>query len=782
MTTTTLGAPAELTFGDNQSRTSRALGAAINVVLLITVFAMPLLFTPLTADAINPAKQLFLLIAMTLVGVLWIARIFVTKTVVLRKSFLYFPVVLYLGAVIISAIASVDRYTSFFGGASNEYTSLVTLIGYTTMLFFMTTHESDIAFVRRAILAFFISSLVIHVANLLMLFGVAIPTLSAGSPIGSVYALAIFTTFVVLLASGMLLFDREHQAAFLPGKSGVILRITAALAALSGLAYLVLIGWWVAWLVVLIGSGLLLLFVFIYAGTFRSIGHLMMPLLTFVLALLFLLVKTPIAARVPVEVSPNQQASVQIAQNTLRDSPAFGSGPATYFADYARYRPLSLNKTVLWNVHFDRAASFALTQVATLGIVGALLWLLLIVFVAGRVVYSFIRERDPVLWMLTAILFFPWLAMIVARFLYQSTMALEFEFWFSTALLVIVTGRTARRATFSNSPRVLLGSSFAAIVFAVFMVVVLLIGTERFAAAAIFARGAHAGATPEVNLDALEHDTSRAVALDPHTDIYLRNVAHVALLRAGQTSKTEDLRTYLDAAVSAARQATVVSPVNAQNWEMLGSVYEQMAGPVRGAGELAIAALQKAQELDPKNPLYPTEIAKIHITLADALRAGKDQGKSAEEDIADHLTNALSSLTRAVTLKSDYAPAQFYSAAVFERQGKLPEAVAKMEAVVQANPRDLGAIMQMSLLYLKNNAPDKAEVQLKRALELSPNNANAHWYLASIYEARRDILGAVKEIEAVLATNPDNQAVKDRLAGLKSGRRLPPYRPIPAPL
>lgn len=782
MAKTTLEAPLELMLGDGEPRSSRALGAVTNAVLLVTIFALPLFFTTLTGDALNLPKQLLLLVAMMLVGVLWIARVFLTKTVVLRKSFLYFPVVLYVAAVVISTIVSVDRYTSFFGGSLGEYASLVTLIGFVMMLFFITTHEADLTFVRRAVVALFASSFIIHLVSLLKLFNVSLPMLPAGStwnPIGSPYALGIFATFVVLLAGGMLLFDREHQEVFLPGKSALILRLFAALAGLSGLAYLMVIDWHVAWIVTLVGSGLLLVFVFVYASAFRNISHLVLPLLTFVLSLLFLFIRTPLVSQVPIEVSPSQGASLRIAQETLRESPAFGSGPATYFSDFARYRSSALNQSVLWSVRFDRGASFALTTLATMGIVGALLWLLMIGLTIGLVARTFVREKDSVIWLLTVALFFPWLALVISRFLYHSTMALELQFWLVTALLIVATSRSARRATFTSSPRVLLGTSFMAVVFGVLMVIVLLLGISRFAAAAIFSRAVKVSSAPGADLLAVSRDVERAAAIDPRTDTYPRNLAQASLLRAGQAANIEELRGRLNTAVGAARRATLVSPINVQNWTMLGSVYEQMTGPVRGAGELAIQTFEKAQELDPKNPLYLTEIAKVHLTLVDALRAGKDEGKGAEAEISDRLTDALDALRDALALKSDYAPAHFYTAAALERQGKLRDAVKKMETVVQANPRDVGAMFQLSLLYLKNNETDKAENQLKRAVQLSPNYANAHWYLASIYERRGAVADAVKEIEAVLATNPDSQTVKDRLAALKSGK---PGAPFPVPL
>jgi cytochrome c-type biogenesis protein CcmH/NrfG len=53
---------------------------------------------------------------------------------------------------------------------------------------------------------------------------------------------------------------------------------------------------------------------------------------------------------------------------------------------------------------------------------------------------------------------------------------------------------------------------------------------------------------------------------------------------------------------------------------------------------------------------------------------------------------------------------------------------------------------------------------------LAPSYANAHWFLASLYEAQGNLADAVREVEAVLDLNPGNEIVKTRLDRLLTGQ------------
>ena len=92
-----------------------------------------------------------------------------------------------------------------------------------------------------------------------------------------------------------------------------------------------------------------------------------------------------------------------------------------------------------------------------------------------------------------------------------------------------------------------------------------------------------------------------------------------------------------------------------------------------------------------------------------------------------------------------------------------------MEALKAAAPNDIGVAMQLGLLYLRQGKNAAAKAELVRALTIAPNYANAHWYLATIYEQEDDIASAIAEVEKIQATDPDNALVTQRLERLRAG-------------
>ena len=65
---------------------------------------------------------------------------------------------------------------------------------------------------------------------------------------------------------------------------------------------------------------------------------------------------------------------------------------------------------------------------------------------------------------------------------------------------------------------------------------------------------------------------------------------------------------------------------------------------------------------------------------------------------------------------------------------------------------------------------DRAQAAFEHAVKIAPGYANAHWFLASIYEQAGDIAAAVREVEAVLELNPGNDIVESRLERLLTGQ------------
>ena len=772
---------------EEPKRLVNILGVVGDWLLIALVFLTPLFYLTVIPDTSELPKQVLLLTLVTLAGIVWLVRVFLARAIIMRKSFLFFPIILFLVVFAIATILSLDRYTSFLGGLYGEYASFASLVGFIIFAFLFSTSSSDMKLVRRSLAAFFVASFFVNLISIFSLFGVHVfgtPAGTAWNPVGTIFTLSIFSAFTILLASGILLFDKTDHKRFLPGRSSLILKTSAWLAGILSLFTLILVDWQVGWTLLVVGTGLLLVFVFVYATAFKNIAHLLLPIFALVIALLFMFVKTPFVTKGQVVISPSSKASVDIVKGVLRDHPVLGSGPATYFYDYAQYHSSEVNNTSVWNVRFDRANSQVLTLLPTVGIVGALLWLFLVVSVLVMSIRSFLRERDPTAWLLTVSTFFAWLMLVIASVLYQSNMTIEFLFWFSTVVLIVSTSRTLFGSTFSSSPRILIGTSIGTVAFIVLMLALFVLGAARFSAWTAFAKATTANQSGDET--ATRNYLTSAATRDPRTDVFYRNIAQARLVDAGKATEIAVLRDHLNAAVNAATIAANIAPKNVMNWETLGDIYAQMSSVVTGAGDRAIESYTSASELEPQNPIYPTNRAKVRVAMADQLKpqtASKEQvlADEAKAKIEELLSDSERDLEDAIDLKQDYAPAHYYTAVLLERRGKTADAVKKLEEVMQSNPRDIGVLFQLGLLYLKQKDNTKAEAVFKRAVELSPDFANAHWYLSAIYEAKGDFTAAISEVEAVLKTNPDNETAKQRIELLKQGKAAAPGE-LPKPI
>jgi len=156
---------------------------------------------------------------------------------------------------------------------------------------------------------------------------------------------------------------------------------------------------------------------------------------------------------------------------------------------------------------------------------------------------------------------------------------------------------------------------------------------------------------------------------------------------------------------------------------------------------------------------------------ARSLKSAEDAELAAQavEQEAALLTAAEEVFLAAVELKSDYLPAHYYLAAVYERQGKLEQAAARLVALRNNNPADIGLAFQLTQMLIRLERYDIATQELERIVELSPQYSNALWYLASMYEIAGDQEKAIEAIAQVVELNPENEVARERLERLEAG-------------
>jgi tetratricopeptide (TPR) repeat protein len=304
-----------------------------------------------------------------------------------------------------------------------------------------------------------------------------------------------------------------------------------------------------------------------------------------------------------------------------------------------------------------------------------------------------------------------------------------------------------------------------------------------------FARGIESARTDAQGKDSIAW-FDRAARLNKYNDTYYRTLGDWLLVRLGgelsgvseadtlTQESSKYVQSLIGAIVNAHARAIELSPYNVLNWLSRGVAYRELMSVLGDATEFAIQSHERAVELDPMNPSVATELGKTYFAASQIVRpltasADKTVADDANEKMKQYLGKAEQIFGKAISLKSNYAPAHFELALVYDAQERTQDAIGKMESVAAYNTTDVGVMFQLGVMYLRRDAEGdvgRAQNALERAVDLSPKYSNARWYLASIYERQGDIAAAVREVEQVLKLNPDNGIVEARLERLSRGK------------
>lgn len=785
----------------------RACDQIIRWSVVVLAALLPVFVLPWTIEVAEINKQLLLVVVAGLAGLAWLAKMLIERQLQYRRSVVNVMVVLFVAVYAISSWLSYSPYLSIVGDFGQEKAGLVTVISLAVLYFVIAGNVRTYADLRRIFGGIMVGGLLAAAYALLQGMGAFILpfdfTRSASfNTVGTMTSLGVYLAFVVALAGGLLLAGHGRQ----PGTATAWDKAWSALIAVTGglsLLVVAVIDYWPVTLCLLASALVLLVFAFVHAKLFRGLLGIALPIAAVVIALFVLVFDVNVPIKYPAEVMPSMEASWDITVKTLREKPFFGSGPGTFIFDYAKHRSVDVNQTDFWNIRFDRGSIRLHTLLATTGLLGALSWLVLVLFVffsSGRK----LLRADENEWHVLIGTFSAWLAIALSRFVYSSNITLEMAFWLATALLVVSYRPETVNVKFDSSPRAAMAVSFLFVLGIVFGLAGAFVEGNRYAGEVAYAKAIRADRAGD-SADEVMGELKRAVSLNGNNDVYARNLALAALSKAnralsaevkldreeGESDADYDKRLndaksasaqeafdLIAEAVKIAKASTVISEHNVSNWSVLGSVYSSLLGVTAGADGWAIASYEKAIELEPANPVFRTELGKVYLYQGDLAgqvdaKASEEQKAAAEGKAKEIYGKAVEQLTKAVELKADYAPARYNLSLALDRQGKLKEAIGRMEEVVSLDPRDVGVGFQLSLMYYRDDRKDEARRLMASVVSLSPDFSNARWYLAAMLEEAGDLDGAIEQVKKVEELNPGNELVERKLEELNQKKAAP---------
>ncbi len=738
------------------------------ISIYVLVFLIPLWFLPVTQDVLNFQKQTLFIVLVLVSFIAWMAQTIQQQELNIRTSQLNVLVGITILIGAISSLLSLWRYGSFWGWPLNSSDSFVTILFFGILYFLVSNVFEEPKEIFDLFFFFVISSTISGLYTILQLYNIFIIPFSVTravtfNTIGSVFSVAILQAVLLPLVLAMA-FSVKSRMKWFYWISSLLLFLVILLINFSS-----------AWLV--LATGLIVFLVFSMRDLKNNMksGLIYFPMALLIVSLLFLILQIsfPGAPNSSIEASPSKSAEMSVLFNTLKGHPLFGTGPGTFVFDYTKYHPTNLNQTIFWGTRFISGSSEILDWFITKGILGGLLLLAIIaiavLFMARMLVRS---EENGFSWIFGLGLLSSFSGMIVANIIYYSNFTLSFLFWILLASLVFFVAKPKIKVSIAPPSFLAIISSFVFLLVLILGVGFLFVGGQKYIAEAEYSNGSQMVAKGDTDKGIAKMIS--AVRLNPSLDIYWRDLAQLYLLKANQTlvdknlsddQKKQQSQNAIFSATASANQATTLSPNNVENWNVRGFVYRNLIG-INDADSMAISSYEKSISLEPSSPFSFTELGRVYLLKAQNLNSQKDTQGQQEEA----LNKSLENLNKAISLKPDYAPANYLVALVYGQQGKSDEEIDKLEKTKLIAPDDIGLAFQLGLLYYQKNNFGKAQAEFERAKLLNPGYSNARYMLGLVYDKIGSKEKAVQEFIKVLELNPDNIQIKQIIANLNSGK------------
>lgn len=778
--------------GDGPPLTGNLYNRIAQVAVYAALFLLPLFYLPWTSSILELNKQLLAIVLASVSLVVWLLGVVVSGTMSVRFTPLDKGVLALLVATGIATAAAASRMKALFGINVSLSDAFITMTALSILYFVAVNVFNDRGRMLRRLLVK--SGFLVLVLGILQMFTVYIlpggfTHSRAFNTLGSLNGLGVLAA--VLLP----LFSKSVGRWW--GKAGSVLCGAGVVASLVVLAIL---NWWVLWVIALAGMLAIIGFDSInaaqmaadYAGASRkgrfALSRFVVPMAVIVIGAFLLLVNfnlTSVKSQFPVEISPSFTMSWNIVKGAFKDDLVFGGGPEAFSVAFDRFGAGQLANSQLSDLRFFDATAEVFTwlvhggAVAALGLL-VLLWSLVQVCaylgrsLAGR--GGSARDSDEAAE--SSGVLASAVAMTVALFLYPFNMSLMAVWFFLLALSALaVSGDRRLEVDIESKPAFSLTASLGFIVGLILALAAVYFTMVSYLGDAAYAHAVQRD-TPSAALDGM----ARAITLNGSSDRYFRDASQLTLsvLREEINKQGTDtsnpqrqarIQNLIASAVQLAQRATALEPGEALNWANLASIYQSLTGLVQDVERLAEDNYRKASELRPGDPSFDNRTGSMWLARADLASqlARNSSGANAvrlREEAATSLDKAAEAFGRALEKAPSYGLAIYNRAAVYDRQGKVTEAITEIERIVPANANNPTLMFELGILYLRDNRNKDALAAMQRAVLLAPQYANARWYLALLQEEAGDVDSALANLQEIAKSNADNEVLAAKIRQL----------------
>jgi tetratricopeptide (TPR) repeat protein len=361
------------------------------------------------------------------------------------------------------------------------------------------------------------------------------------------------------------------------------------------------------------------------------------------------------------------------------------------------------------------------------------------------------------------------LVLFISTFFHHFSSATYLLFWILLALSASIVSTKSKKIDFQKSSLGNFALSFILALLLVGSVSFLYFGVRILASENNFAR-AEIEAKNSKDISTVNKYLENSVKQTPWNSQYHLTLAEQYVLTSSLDSSSVSAMQYLADAKSEVDLAIKRAPKNVSVIEQSAEIYRiinNLNGPVSVTD--VFDTYKKAILLDPNNASLIYNVAKVYLASAETLGQSDSITPEIEEEINTLLLASEQYARESIGLRNDFWEAELILAKTLKLQDKTQDAVDILTESVNRNPYNLSLREEFAVDLIALNELDKAKEQLQIIISLQPDHANAHFWLAVVYEQLGDKENAITELEMVLSTNPDNEIIKEKLSKLKEG-------------
>lgn len=715
-----------ITFGrsskkdSDQKMASKFLDFLIISSIVLIFFLCPLFFTGQVLSGMG-FEKIILFYFLVLIGIVsWVTKGVLEGELELKRTPLDWPILILLGVYAVATLFSVGQKDSLIGSYGDVSKSLVAIMTF-VLFYYLVVNNINTKRIKIIFWSLLSSSFLIIAFSLAQLFGFFVLSLPFArainfNPIGSLSGLSMFVIsclpILIVMASQIKEIHPNLNKFF-----SIILKGIVILTILAGLTILALLNGFTFWLGAIVGVVIILMF-FLSKIIPITNNNLIIPLAVF-LCLIILLVLgnfNVVNLNLPAEVSLSRNASWDIAKNSLKANPIFGSGPATFYYDFSKFRGVDFNNSPLWNARFNSASGILFELLATVGIVGSMVFIIIGLIALSICFLALIKVSEKEIRPLLLALFSGFIVMIIFALLFPLNnsltlwMVLLSVLTVSTAIKIYPEKFKSLKLSFRSSPKYALALATLFLFVSAGVVVLFTLGIKMYLAD-FYAK--KAVAATEINSQIVQ--LRKAIDLFPYEDSYYLGLASgymtLANQEAGGGKNQEKIKNNLGQAVELGKKAIDISPNKAASNESLALIYENASFYTRGALEWAQNLYTKVGELEPDSPTPALRTALIYMAMANA--------EEAKIDKEYYWNEAIKKYDESIAKKSNLSSAFYGKTVVYEKLGNISEAIEQLKKAVVISSDNIDYRFELGRLYFNRGVSQQPNIAQTATKELT---------------------------------------------------------------